>query len=262
MPSDTFRPLPTSTAAGVDDTMLRVLHSEPLLSRTNYFDGRLLTAADLDRDYAYLDRRMLDLGLAAGDGIVAGLHATLAGTVLSVTGGRAIAASGRVLTLNRPAGQPLQVDLADMGTVMARNTAFAGFRDALYAVVLMLTETGTGAADVFPRDLASRRTTSFDTITDFVEIALVPLRQQLPAGNAFQARAALGRSLAGSGIAGLRRSVRRSHRDTRCVVPCHGLPVAAATRRPCAQAGHRSGQWGAELLSRTDRGGDRASARR
>ena len=101
MPSDTFRPLPTSTAAGVDDTMLRVLHSEPLLSRTNYFDGRLLTAADLDRDYAYLDRRMLDLGLAAGDGIVAGLHATLAGTVLSVTGGRAIAASGRVLTLNR-----------------------------------------------------------------------------------------------------------------------------------------------------------------
>jgi hypothetical protein len=200
MPSDTFRPLPTSTAAGVDDTMLRVLHSEPLLSRTNYFDGRLLTAADLDRDYAYLDRRMLDLGLAAGDGIVAGLHATLAGTVLSVTGGRAIAASGRVLTLNRPAGQPLQVDLADMGTVMARNTAFAGFRDALYAVVLMLTETGTGAADVFPRDLASRRTTSFDTITDFVEIALVPLRQQLPAGNAFQARAALGRSLAGSGI--------------------------------------------------------------
>jgi hypothetical protein len=200
MPSDTFRPLTTGAAAGVDDTMLRVLHSEPLLSRTNYFDGRLLTAEDLDRDYAYLDRRLLDLGLAAGDGIVSGLQASLAGTVLSVTGGRAIAASGRVLTLNRAAGQALQVDLADMGAVMSRNTAFVGFRDGLYAVVLMLTEAGTGAADVFPRDLASRRTTSFDTITDFVEIALVPLRQPLPAGDAFHARAALAGSFAGRGI--------------------------------------------------------------
>jgi hypothetical protein len=200
MPSDTFRPLPISTAAGVDATMLRVLHSEPLLSRTNYFDGRLLTAEDLDRDYAYLDRRLLDLGLAAGDGIVSGLRASLAGSVLSITGGSAIAASGRVLTLNRPAGQPLQVDLGDMGAVMARNTAFGGFQDGLFAAVLMLTESGTGAADVFPRDLASRRTTSFDTITDFVEVALVRLRQALPVGNAFQARAALGRNFAGTGI--------------------------------------------------------------
>src|SRR5271155_5719683 len=73
--------------------------AEPQLSRTYYQDGRLLTAVDLNRDYEYLDQRLLDLGLALGDGIVQGLAATLLPdqVTISVTQGRGIAPSGRVI---------------------------------------------------------------------------------------------------------------------------------------------------------------------
>ena len=63
-----------------DPAVLKVAQAEPQLSRTYYQDGRLLTAVDLNRDYAYLDRRLLDLGLALGDGVVQGLDASLTDT--------------------------------------------------------------------------------------------------------------------------------------------------------------------------------------
>ncbi len=75
-----FTPLQGPAATTANATVLKVAQAEPQLSRTYYQDGRLLTAVDLNRDYAYLDRRLLDLGLALGDGVIQGL-------VASVTGG-------------------------------------------------------------------------------------------------------------------------------------------------------------------------------
>lgn len=194
-----FRPLPRGTGAVVDDTTLRVLHQEPQLSRTNYFDGRLLTASAFNRDVAYFDRRLLDAGLVQGDGIATGLAASLVDqTTLRVTGGAGIARSGRAIVLDRSAGSPLEVDLGDAGLIAARNDGiFAGFSDGLYAVCLMHSIGGTGATDMFPRDLTSARTTAFDTVTDFVEIVLVPVPVAMPQASAFQARALLARAFAG-----------------------------------------------------------------
>src|SRR6516164_6905706 len=86
-----FTPLLGATATTANATVLKVAQAEPQLSRTYYQDGRLLTAVDLNRDYAYLDRRLLDLGLALGDGIVQGLAANMTNAVISVTQGRGIA---------------------------------------------------------------------------------------------------------------------------------------------------------------------------
>src|SRR5574340_369231 len=78
--------------------VLKVIQPELELSRTYYQDGRLLTAEDLNRDYAYLDRRLLDLGIALGDGIVQGLLPSMAdGHTIRVTPGRGVAPSGRVI---------------------------------------------------------------------------------------------------------------------------------------------------------------------
>jgi hypothetical protein len=72
----TFTPIANPAAASALK-ISKVSQAEPQLSRTYYQDGRLLTAVDLNRDYQYFDQRLLDLGLALGDGIVTGLDATL-----------------------------------------------------------------------------------------------------------------------------------------------------------------------------------------
>src|SRR5215831_19674262 len=100
-PGIRFTPLLGPAATTANATVLKVAQSEPQLSRTYYQDGRLLTAVDLNRDYAYLDRRLLDLGLALGDGVVQGLVASMAdGHTITVTQGRGIAPSGRVISFS------------------------------------------------------------------------------------------------------------------------------------------------------------------
>ena len=189
-----FTPLQGAAATTANATVLKVAQAEPQLSRTYYQDGRLLTAVDLNRDYAYLDRRLLDLGLALGDGVIQGLVASLTGgTTISVTEGRGVAPSGRVIAYSATPtpGVPLSVNLSDLGTLMTLNgPTFSGIADGLYAVVLLHGQQGSGIAEVFPRDLSSTRVIP-ESILDTVEIALVGLAQPIPAGTQFQARAQL-----------------------------------------------------------------------
>ena len=188
-----FTPLQGPAAATANPAVLKVVQAEPQLSRTYYQDGRLLTALDLNRDYAYLDRRLLDLGLALGDGVVQGLVASMAdGHTISVTQGRGIAPSGRVINYSATDPTvPLTANLTDAGTQATLNgIGFGGINDGLYAVVLLHSQQPSGIAEVFPRDLKTTQVT-FEAIVDTVEIALVGLPQPIPAGTQFQARAQL-----------------------------------------------------------------------
>jgi hypothetical protein len=188
-----FTPVQGLVNTPPDLTVLNLIQAEPQLTRTYYQDGRLLTAVDLNRDYAYLDRRLLDLGLALGDGVVQGLVANMAdGNTITVTQGRGIAPSGRVISFSAddPTVQ-LTANLSDAGTQATLNGAsFSGTGDGLYAVVLLHGQQPQGIAEVFPRDLTSRQIT-YETIVDTVEIALVGLSQAIPGGTPFQARALL-----------------------------------------------------------------------
>ena len=156
-----FTPLQGPAAASATPAVLKVVQPEPQLSRTYYQDGRLLTAVDLNRDYTYLDRRLLDLGLALGDGIVQGLAANMTNAVISVTQGRGIAPSGRVIAYNN--ADPtvsLSANLADLAMQMTLNgIGFSGIADGLYAVVLLHGAQPRGIAESFPRDLSSQRVT-------------------------------------------------------------------------------------------------------
>ena len=189
-----FTPLASPPQPTLPPTQLR--QAEPQLSRTYYQDGRLLTAVDLNRDYAYLDQRLLDLGLALGDGIVQGLETTLLkdNRTISVAQGRGIAPSGRVIAY---AGTPLTADLLDNATLATLNDGtFSGLIDGLYVVTLLHSQQPSGIAEVFPQNLRSTRIT-YETIVDHVEIALVALPQAAPAANAYQARASLAALFAG-----------------------------------------------------------------
>jgi hypothetical protein len=187
---------PVATPAQPSSPSTQISQAEPQLSRTFYQDGRLLTAVDLNRDYAYLDQRLLDLGLALGDGIVQGLQTTLSpdGQTISVAQGRGIAPSGRVIAYS---GAPLTANLFDNGTLASLNGAvFSGLADGLYAVTLLHSQAPSGVAEGFPQSLRSARIT-YETIVDNVEIALVALPQSAPAGNVYQARARLAALFAG-----------------------------------------------------------------
>lgn len=190
-----FRPIRGVVGTDTQDALLRVTEPEPQLSRTYYQDGRLLTAEALNRDQAYYDRRLLDLGLARGDGIASGLEAALSGSTLTVQPGVGIAPSGRVLSYTH-AGAALMADLADAGLQATLNGAgFGGLSDGLYACVLLHSQAPQGVAEIFPRTLTQRGRTA-ESIVDQVEIALVPMAAAAPDGSAFQARAHLARTFA------------------------------------------------------------------
>src|SRR5271166_1288113 len=198
-----------SSAPAASPAVLQISQAEPHLSRTFYQDGRLLTAVDLNRDYEYLDQRLLDLGLALGDGIVVGLDATPLpdNTTITVTQGRGIAPSGRVISYvyadaagNLDPTQLLQANLSDLGTLATLNgPSFGSISDGLYAVVLLHSQQSSGIDEVFPQSLRSRRVL-YESIVDTVEIALVGLPQPNPYSDQFKSRAYLARQLAGGQI--------------------------------------------------------------
>jgi hypothetical protein len=200
-----FTPM-TNSAAPLALSISKVSRAEPQLSRTYYQDGRLLTAVDLNRDYEYLDQRLLDLGLALGDGIITGLDATLLPdrVTISVTQGRGIAPSGRVIAYvfadaagNLDPTVTLTANLADLGTLTTLNgPGFGGIGDGLYALVLLHSQRTSGIDEVFPRNLRSTRVV-YESIVDSVELALVSLPQPNPNPDQFKARGSLAPQFAG-----------------------------------------------------------------
>lgn len=162
---------------------------DPRLTRTHYFDGRLLKAEDLTRDQTYLDGRLRELGRVLGSGIMSGLELRLTGDALHLQPGQALTAAGRVLEL----GKPLQVSLANSSLRQQLNDGSYRYLDrGLYAVILRQLDVHTDVAEVFPQDLGSQRGSQYAQITECVQLALARLQLPLPPGqNPLQIRAQL-----------------------------------------------------------------------
>lgn len=181
MPSVTFQPSghPTPSRQGLE----RSADVDPRLTRSHYFDNRLLSAEDLTRDQIYLDGRLREVGRALGYGVVRGLDLSLSEDDgrINITPGLAVSAAGRVLELNRN----LSLDLHDKSLITELNNGLnRRFNRALYAVVLEYAEAGADVAEVFPTDLAAERRFHFDVIEEGVHFHLqalhLPLSQQDP----------------------------------------------------------------------------------
>lgn len=170
-PTITFVPYASGTT---DSEGQRISSIDPRLSRTNYFDGRLLKASDLIRDQVYLDERALEIGQALGSGIVRGLELDLVDHYrLRVRPGLAIAPSGRVLQL---ADRTLEVNLGNSALIAALNQGYyRRFRRGLYLVALQYAEVGSDSAEAYPADLASPRRFHYNSYAEGVELVLVPL---------------------------------------------------------------------------------------
>lgn len=190
-----FQPLgnPLYSGKGLEE----IADIDPRLTRTNYFDGRLLTAEDLTRDQIYLDQRLREVGRILGSGIMGGLVLDMDVFTgqLSLLPGRALTPAGRVLELNRE----LTVDLGDRALISQLNSGlYRRFNRALYAVVLRYAEVGTDIAEVFPTDLGAKRGFQYALITESVQLGLVPLPIPLPQQSQLQIRSRLMREFLGN----------------------------------------------------------------
>ncbi|MEM1266776.1 MAG: hypothetical protein AAGI50_12255, partial [Pseudomonadota bacterium] len=157
-----------------------------LLSRTNYFDGRLLRASDLIRDQLYLYERLREVGRVMVSGVVQGFEVSLGlDGRITVGPGLAVARSGRVLELSlddeTTAGR-LEVNLFDMAEIRALNPDLTDrLETGLYVVAVGHAVRGEGVSEVFPTDLAGARGFHFNAFEEGVELALIPLDRSLPA---------------------------------------------------------------------------------
>ncbi|MGD8930969.1 MAG: hypothetical protein PVI52_00270 [Chromatiales bacterium] len=184
----TFKPMGSSvqTRKGLE----RVADVDPRLTRSHYFDSRLLTAEDLTRDQIYLDGRLREVGQTLGYGILHGLETrmdSLNGQI-SVSPGMAVTRAGRVLELERS----LTIDLGERADIVELNQGRnRRFDRALYAVIIKYAEIGTDIAEVFPTDLGDQRSFQYDVISEGVQLALVRLRLPLSETDPLQLRASL-----------------------------------------------------------------------
>lgn len=170
-----FNPMATfETQAALSSTA----HLDPKLSRTHYYDGRLLKASDLTRDQFYLDERLNEVGRVLGQGVVRGLQIRLnPDGGLDVQPGLAIAPSGRVLELEQKIER---LNLTDDAQINSNNPNYRSLAAGLYALVIRYAQKGVGSAEVFPKDLESKRGFYFNAYEEGVEFALQKLAQPLP----------------------------------------------------------------------------------
>lgn len=193
-----FQPLGDPIAAG--ESLAHIADIDPRMTRTHFFDGRLLTAEDLERDQIYLDQRLREIGKVLGQGIINGLELSFDpfSGLLTLAPGQAMTALGRVLQLNTN----LLVSLGDRALIAQLNhSKYRKFNRALYAVVLRYVEVATDLAEVFPTDLASKRGADYALVTESVQMGLVPLPLPLPQQHPLHLRASLMRELLGNDLA-------------------------------------------------------------
>ncbi|NMT64985.1 hypothetical protein [Marinobacter orientalis] len=183
-----FQPLGDPIAGG--DNLEKLADIDPRMTRTHYFDGRLLTAEDLERDQIYLDQRLREVGKALGSGIINGLELSFSTDPyrLVVEPGKAMTPAGRVLHL----GTRMTVNPGDKALISQLNDGrHRHFNRGLYAVVLRYVDVPTDIAEVFPTDLKNRRGSDYALVTESIQLGLVPLPLALPALDTLRLRARL-----------------------------------------------------------------------
>ena len=150
-----------------------------------WFDGRYLTARDLNREQYYFLARQSAIGKAVGRGVIEGLEVSVdgqnsfAGTRLTINAGQGIAFDGAHIILP----QDLQVNLADLSVQDALNArlglsqnpgASIRSRTGIFALSLRAVEYTANQTASFPTHVTGERSTHMGDRIEAVAVSLTP----------------------------------------------------------------------------------------
>lgn len=218
-----------SEAQAADLSRLGVLAMDPNRTLPLWFDGRYLTARDLNRQQNYMLARHATLGRAIGHGVIEGLKVTLqdAGDAstqsrLTIAPGQGIAFDGAHIILP----EEMVLNLADLAVQAALNarlglsetpSAPSHSRSGLYVLSLRAVEYTANQTTAYPTHVTGERTSHMGDRVEAVAATLTPYTAFDVSLDSAEARAAAAQRIFGSGaIDG---------------VPGHALPLAMLSLR-------------------------------
>jgi hypothetical protein len=155
-------------------------------TRPLWFDGRFLTAADLERDQNYFLQRQASLGQAAGFGVVHGLlveqgteNDQPAPETIIIRKGDGITPSGELVMLT----EDLTIRLSDLAEELKLDAQFglseapqqpARTRTGIYVIALRPVEFTANPITTYPASLQAPRVTHDGDIVEATAVSLVP----------------------------------------------------------------------------------------
>jgi hypothetical protein len=177
--------------------------SDSRRTRPLFFDGKFLTAADLNREQNYLLTRQADLARSLGFGVVTGLRvsadSTTAASVL-VTAGHGLTPAGEAVLL--PGDKT--VDLSDVPRLENLNASFGLAQDpqapfhnltGLFVLGLRAVEFTANPTPVFPPSLSTSQSLQDGEIVEATAVTLVPYDSPAGLNDPDRARARAGREI-------------------------------------------------------------------
>ena len=166
-----------------------VLVGDPRRWRPRWFDGRFLSASDLQGEQNYFLIRQADLGRASGSGVIDGLMVSEAveqGTGiqrLRIEAGQGVTDTGELVVLF----DPLTLNPADVPEIQRLDAAFGlqvipnepgRTRTGLYIVALRPVEWTANPIGAYPTSLTGARKVEDSTIVEGVAVSLIPYPDQ------------------------------------------------------------------------------------
>jgi hypothetical protein len=179
-----------------------LLVTDPRRSRPLWFDGRFLTARDLQREQTYFLARQADLARTAGYGVVHGLRVTPGSkaTRLRVEQGLGIASGGERIVLSRD----VEVDLGDLPYLDQINRMLGLSKEpappfrtltGLFVLAARAVEFTANPVGAYPPRLGDERHVEDGDIVEAVVLTLIPFTSSDAAATAGLRRAAAAHEL-------------------------------------------------------------------
>lgn len=172
--------------------------------RPRYFDGRFLTAADLQRDQAYVRQRQADLARAAGFGVVQGLQVSLrddrTGRTVEIAPGHGVTPAGDTVAI----GGTRRIDLADVAAIQRLDASFGlaaipamppGRRTGVFVLALRPVEFSANPIAAYPTTLAGDRSVQDGDIVEATAVTLIPWPGDGASASPDERRAAVAREI-------------------------------------------------------------------
>lgn len=172
--------------------------------RTRYFDGKMLTGADLTRDQDYIRQRQNDLASATGTGVVRGLRVALAddprAQTLAIEAGHGVTPSGAIVMIEttREIGlmdlpETRRLD-ATLGLSRKPNQPL-GRRTGLFVLALRPVEFSANPVSAYPTEITGQRRVEDGDVIEATAITLIAYPEGDAAGSLDDARRLVAQSI-------------------------------------------------------------------